>query len=82
MYSHSLEEYCNTLVNVLEMGLKSLTRVSYNYMDQGNREVNNGRVAEAEMFKMGVRPDPPGTTGICPQTKVQPEPPNDGILGT
>ena len=75
MYSHSLKEHCNTLVNVLGMELISLTRMSYNYIDQGDREVNNGRAAEAEMFKMGVRSDPLGTTGICPQTKVQPEPP-------
>lgn len=43
------------------MELISLTKMSYNYIDQGNREVNNGRAAEAEMFKMGARPDPPGT---------------------
>jgi len=55
MYSHSLKEHCNTLVNVLEMELISLTRMSYNYIDQGNREANNGRAAQAEMFKMGVR---------------------------
>jgi len=29
--------------------------MSYNYIDQGNREANNGRAAQAEMFKMGVR---------------------------
>jgi len=56
MYSHSLKEHCNTLVNVLEMELISLTRVPYNYIDQGNSEVNNGRAAEAEMFKMGGGP--------------------------
>jgi hypothetical protein len=37
------------------MELISLTRVPYNYIDQGNREVNNGKVAETEMFKMGAR---------------------------
>jgi hypothetical protein len=37
------------------MKLINLTRVPYNYIDRGSREVNNGRAAEAEMFKMGVR---------------------------
>jgi hypothetical protein len=38
------------------MELISLIKMSYNYIDQGNREVNNGRAAEAEMFKMGRGP--------------------------
>jgi len=37
------------------MELIGLTKMSYNYIAQGNREVNNGRAAEAEMFKMGAR---------------------------
>ena len=61
MYSHSLKEHCNTLVNVLEMEMISLTKMSYNYIDQGSREVNNDRAAEAEMFKTGARSDPTGT---------------------
>jgi len=38
-----------------------MTKMTYNYIDQGNREVHNGRATEAEMFKMGARSDPPGT---------------------
>lgn len=37
------------------MEMISLTRVQYNYIDQGNSEVHNGRAAEAEMFEMGAR---------------------------
>jgi hypothetical protein len=33
----------------------SLIKISYNCIDQRRREVNNGRAAQAEMFKVEVR---------------------------